>query len=715
MMLSKNIFIMKSMAYIPIRKRDAYICAIFLFFPIFIFAQESNDSTKVIEIPEVLVLSQKMKQTSRGYSIILKGEDIVKGKMTNEVLDFLPGVTKINGQYLLEGETVRVIYVNGQRIHSLQELQNIPGERLLKAEIEYMSSMGERTTGNGGTIRLTIEKPSQGGYYGSATAGWGSTFKYGWRNLSLGGFSYYGLEKLVIYENLGIAKNRYFDDEYDMYQYLDTSKEESRKTLARTKKTSIFNRVSLSYDINSRHNLGANFSFNAANTPSKTRQQQWQEDAWQGLPPLFNKVRNLQTQTTLQYYGHFNGDAHWLFTTLDYLHSYYKNDATYIDDYTCHSRSYNLLQLRAEYNTPLAHRIWLTVGTRSTLFWLGYKPTGTSEGWLAYRQGNASGKGKIPTAFVSIQRRRERWTWNLGLRWKHNAIVYTNNETRISSKNIENSLNPEFILIWLFDQKHKHQLRFTAKHELYNVPYYAINSSLIWRGNSHYTTGNPYLRANKDYVMQLNTSLYSSKWIFSVRYAYDYDMIHFVNTVSEAHPNDVITRPENARGHQQTISISGGYNGNITKWWRTNNNVRFRWTKENATLAGIRYNRWNHRMAFFSNNNFTFTKSMGATLNGHLEPTFTFLATRMHWVTQVRASLYRNFGSHITISLNGTVFRHQRKADFCSSNLLRHSANRSSEYGINVNFTYQFNGRKKVAQKVINTQQQFQEMNAPVP
>lgn len=691
-----------------------------LFFPYSLCAQVTNDTTSVVkektaELPEVVVLSQKTKQTARGYSINLKDEEVVKGKMINEVLGFLPGVNKINGRYVVEGELVNVIYVNGQRIHSLQELNNIPGERLIKAEVDYVSSMGERSSGSGGAIRLTIEKPQRGGYYGNATAGWGTTFKYGWRTQSVGAFAYYGLGNLVIYENLNLGKYRFFDDEHNTFQYLNTLQEERRNTFNVAKQKSFFNRVSLSYDINTKHNLGANISFSKYNSPSKTHQQSWNEDCWQYLPPLFNRAKNTQAQTTLQYYGQFNGDGHWLFTTLDYLHSAYENRSSFIEDHTRYSRSYNLLQLRTEYNVPIAQKTWFTVGTRSTLFWIGYNPKGTSEGWLAYRQGEAVGKGQIPTAYVSLQQRKERLSWNVGLRFKHNAITYTNKDTHITSKNIQNGLNPELLITYLFDKKHKHQLRLTAKHELYNVPYYAINSSLVWRGDNHYTTGNPNLHANKDFVVQLNTSLFSSRWTFTARYVYEYDMIHYVNTVSDDGNNLIITRPENADGHQQSISLTGGYNGKITKWWRTNDNVRFLWTKEDATLAGIRYNDWQQRMVFFTNNNFTFSKTVGASLNGHLEPTFTFLATKMHWVTQVRASVYKNIGSHITLSINGTLLRHQRKADFYSLTLLRHSANRSSEYGINVNFTYKFSGGKKVGQNVIHSQQQIQEIKAPIP
>ena len=695
-----------------------YILVLFFFYSFTNTAQIANDSTanvveKTEEVPEIVVLSQKIKPTARGYLVNLKGEDILKGKMANDVLDFLPGITKINEFFYLEGEVVRVIYVNGQRIHSLQELKNIPGERLLKAEVEYVSSIGERSSSNGGAIRLTIEKPERGGYYGSGTVGWGTAFKYGWRNQSIGGFAYYGLGKLVIYENISLGKNRYFDDEYDMYLYLNNQQEEKRKTFNRANKISFFNRVSFSYDINMKHNFGANFSINTSKTPSITYQQRWQNEAWQDLSSLCNKVKNTQAQTTLQYYGHFNGEAHWLFTTIDYLHYDYQNNASYNSDYTNYFRSYDLVQLRAEYNTPLAKTTWLTVGTRSTFFWLNYIPKETSEGWLSYRQGHAVGKGRMPTVYVSLLQKRERWTCNIGLRYKHNAITYTNKEKNITTNNIQNGFNPELLITYIFDKKHKHQLSFTAKHELYNVPYYAINSSIIWRGENHYSTGNPNLRANKDIVAQLNASFFSAKWTFSARYTYDYDMIHFVNTVGE--DNNIITRPENAHGHQQTISFTAGYNGKITKWWHTNENVRFMWTKENASLAGIHYCRWNNRMVFFTNNNFTFSKTIGATINGHIEPTFTFLATKMYWVTQVRGSLYKNLGSHITISLNGTLIRHQRKADFYSSTLHRHSANRSSEYGINVNFTYKFNGGKKFTRKLINTQQQFQEISAPVP
>ena len=120
-------------------------------------------------LDEVVIIASRTKYDATGYTVNLKSADIAKGKSTSDALAFLPNVEE--GSFKINGIAVSEIYVDGVKLTSLDELSNIPAERIEQVKINYMAGVRQDASMTGGIIDITLSRPPEGGYYGSLSAG----------------------------------------------------------------------------------------------------------------------------------------------------------------------------------------------------------------------------------------------------------------------------------------------------------------------------------------------------------------------------------------------------------------------------------------------------------------------------------------------------------------------------------------------------------------
>ena len=120
---------------------------------------------------EVNVIASRIQRDAKGYTINLKSSDIVKGKQSDEALAFLPGVTKEDAIYKVNGLPVSNIYVDGVKLTDIGELKNIPADMMEKVQVNYLAGSDENASLTGGTISIFLRRPPENGYYGALMAG----------------------------------------------------------------------------------------------------------------------------------------------------------------------------------------------------------------------------------------------------------------------------------------------------------------------------------------------------------------------------------------------------------------------------------------------------------------------------------------------------------------------------------------------------------------
>ena len=95
---------------------------------------------------EVNVIASRIQRDAKGYTINLKSSDIVKGKQSDEALAFLPGVTKEDETYKVNGLPVSNIYVDGVKLTDIGELKNIPADMMEKVQVNYLAGSNENAS-----------------------------------------------------------------------------------------------------------------------------------------------------------------------------------------------------------------------------------------------------------------------------------------------------------------------------------------------------------------------------------------------------------------------------------------------------------------------------------------------------------------------------------------------------------------------------------------
>ena len=83
---------------------------------------------------------------------------------------FLPGVSRQGSVYRISGIDVSEIYVDGMKLTSFDELDNIPADRIDKVRVNYLAGLNQNASVSGGIIEITLKRIPEGGYSGSVSA-----------------------------------------------------------------------------------------------------------------------------------------------------------------------------------------------------------------------------------------------------------------------------------------------------------------------------------------------------------------------------------------------------------------------------------------------------------------------------------------------------------------------------------------------------------------
>ena len=88
-----------------------------------------------VMLEEVNVIASRIRHNANGYSVNLRSSDIVKGKQSTDALVFLPGVTKEENSYKINGLPVSEIYVDGMKLTNMDELKNLPADMIEQVKV----------------------------------------------------------------------------------------------------------------------------------------------------------------------------------------------------------------------------------------------------------------------------------------------------------------------------------------------------------------------------------------------------------------------------------------------------------------------------------------------------------------------------------------------------------------------------------------------------
>lgn len=146
------------------------------------------------------------------------------------------------------------------------------------------------------------------------------------------------------------------------------------------------------------------------------------------------------------------------------------------------------------------------------------------------------------------------------------------------------------------------------------------------------------------------------------------------------------------------------------KCWKFKLSGRVEITPENITIENVHYGKTRFKEYFYFNNNFRFSKSLGAMLNVNFEPTYRTLDRTYHAVYNVNGRIYKTFlNDNFQAAVDFTPVGNRRKLDrHAGMNKVSYKYTTPIQY-VGLSLTWNFSGGKHVDVNVVDGIQDYHE------
>lgn len=215
---------------------------------------------------EVVVTANRIKRKPGGYVVSFQNNPLASGKNAAEAIGFLPSVKAIDGSFMIQGQPVSRIRINGMTISSPKELEALRADQIDHVEIVLTGAMDEFDAGSGGEINITLKKSPVGGFIGSVTGVYSAYFKHGYANGGLSSSFFYNKNKVGIYNYLDFSDNKTYSDNEDNYSYKEPEQIRTTTTRTNTHNLSVTDRLNVNYDPDNKHRIGVAFRYSRNNS-----------------------------------------------------------------------------------------------------------------------------------------------------------------------------------------------------------------------------------------------------------------------------------------------------------------------------------------------------------------------------------------------------------------------------------------------------------------
>lgn len=668
----------------------------------------SASAQKERQLHEVSVIASRTTNNAEGYITNLRGTDIAKGKPAADVLPFLPNVSRENGNFKINGLAVSEIYVDGVKLSDRSELDNMPGEMIDKVQVQYLAGADQNAALSGGTIRITLRRPPEGGFYGSVTANADWYRSCGFGNEGVGGMFNYRYKYLSVYDNLYIGASKMEENAEQRQIGPDL-----QKFITETTKSEGFdfrNRLSLTQQFNSGAQLGGSYLI------SMYRPRPTSFSISDNVVSAIDKRINTTTQEgTLKFSLPLNKRGAAMELIADYFNRSSNEHADYSMENDAVGATYdknnlNLWKLKADVFYPRSRRLSWKFG--ASIQWISstFTPSAT-QGNDRFNVSDISTQtaGFTPIVYTAAQGLFWKLRYSAAINWQLNRISYENRDCSVMNHNTQWAINPTMQIMMPFGSKMNHALMLNYKRTLSDIPYSAISSVINWNNAYSYTVGNPDLKAQSADMVMAALSLFKNKINITALYAHVHNRIYWQTFQSEENQEVFYTKPVNISG-QGVWGFGAEWIEAPVNWWRFKLSGRIEITPENITIANIHYDKTRLKEYFYFNNNFRISNGWGGMLNINLEPTYRTLDRTYHAVYNVSGQIYKSFlKDNLQIAVDFTPVGYRRKLDrYAGRNRVSYKYTTPVQY-VGLSFTWNFSGGRQVDVNVVEGIQNYHE------
>ena len=536
-----------------------------------------KEDSKMLD--EVVIVASRTQYDARGYMVNLRSSAIAKGKQAPDALAFLPGVSKEDGDYKINGLKVSEIYVDGVKLTSSDELKNIPADIIDKVKVNYLAGANQNAASAGGTIEITLHKPSEGSYYGSLWGGAEYEPSFGFSNENLGGLIYYRYKNLSIYDNLSL---------WDPTNNMRTEIDEEVKNKWHTFR----NRLSLTHNINDKSYLGGSYYIATNKTKTTTL-----DKGATGLSSVDARNSYFIQEATLKYN---TSSLSQRGTTLAMVGDYYnrqsdnKSNYTYAQNPSSMSEdktTLNMYKFSVDLTDPRSQKLVWKYGASLQYITSEYTPiVGGVDGSDRFQTSQVATRtsGLTPLVYASVMGQVWKIQYNAGANFQLNRIWYKTLDDGETSTDTQWGINPTVQLMMPLGGNGKHTLMLNYKRILKNIPYSAISSTIRWTDPYNYTVGNPDLKAQTVDMVIAGVSMFRNLLNLNAMYARARNTIHWETRQSPAALDVFYITPINLPA-QNSYGVGAEVNWSPVKPWTMKLSGRYEICPENLTLGGVYY------------------------------------------------------------------------------------------------------------------------------
>ena len=670
-----------------------------------------------VMLEEVNVIASRIRHNANGYTVNLRSSDILKGKQSTDALVFLPGITKEDDSYKINGLPVSEIYVDGIKLANMDELKNLPADMIERVKVNYLAGSNQNAALTGGTIDISLRQPPQGGYYGSLSGG--ATFypDYGFSNENVGGVIRYRYKNLNVYDNLSLNFNQPEETADQAVWNQSTGLRTQINEETKYRGHNINNRLSLTQQINGNHSLGASYYVATNRLKASSLTIGSQENAIR--PAIESKDNYLDQEATLKYTAKLSRRGTTLDITGDYFNRQSDNRTSYsygdnTSDVSEDESSLDMYKLSVDVTDPRSQKLVWKYGASVQYIVSDYHPAiGVSNQTDRFQtsQTATTTKGLTPLAYVSAIGQIWKINYSVGVNWQLNEIKYKTLDDGIESSDTQWGINPTVQLMMPLDKKGEYMLMLNYKRTLDDIPYAAISSTVRWSDPYNYTIGNPDLKAPTADMLIAGASLFRNLLNLTAVYSHTKDNIYWETRQSPDASDVFYTIPVNLPS-ADFYGIGVELNLNPVKPWRMKASGRLEIHPEDVTLDGIYYGKTRLRQYYAIYNTFAFNHGWGGMLNLICEPTFKTYDRTYHTVYNIGGQVYKTMcKDKLQLTFMFNALGDRRKYDrYANGNKVTYDFTTPVQY-VGVSLIWRFSGGKQVNVNAIESgSQNFKEI-----
>ncbi len=684
--------------------------------------------TNETQLGEITITANFIQHEVDRYVISLQNNPITKGNNTKEVLALMPGVTSEMGALKINGQDVSQIYIDGRKLRDRSELEAIQAENIDKVEIVYMIGSEDDASNMGGAIYIKLKKMVTGGYYGSTSGNFSASIEEGHFSDNVNTSLNYRYKNLSVYNYISYGDFKNFGD-YGLYShYKDIDQYIDMETYGKGWTHTFSDRLSLTYEIDEKHNIGGNFRIRIANgSPRDHSQSIVKNNAGEQINKsnsiIDQKLRNRQYQAALNYNWLIDEKGSNFKLVADYLRydNYLNRNNNYLYKLDTESPYEEKSQDRLDEMTDMVEvdaRLALKV-TEKSQFDVGVNYSlNKSDQLLNYQyfennqwkpdvnlNDNYKLKGENYAGFISFSSSLgEKFTYKAGIRLQENNISYNSLKMNVKHTKSYHGFYPSLNLMYNIDNKGS-LVNLSYQKSMYAIPYNVITPTVIYTSEYAYTKGNLDIKPENYHYFSLGGRI-NNEWNINYMFQYGEDILFFDTFQDEKDPLVSYTMPVNdGRTYKHSFSMDKTFK--IVKWWNLRAFGRLLWDKN----EGEHFHSSSWRPFVMFTNNINFDNGWGGNLSGFLEPTFKSRDRTYKTVHSVFGKIYKYLlNNKLLLNVDFTVYSHNRRLITETPDIWKKSHYKTNQTGFTIGVTYNFNGGNKVTAKRSESIQQYYEL-----